>query len=419
MSSRYKRELIIAFVLLSVSPVRDAIGSGYAFTNIADTTMMAPFGANFRFFSFPSLDGETASFSVAAQDVSISGVFSGSGGPITSIAKTGDAAPLGSFTNFRQWLVSSGAGQTAFVAGSTGGSGVYTGNGGAVSTVAKVGDPAPIGTFSLFNDGPDMDNGITVFTAEYNSGGNKGVFTANGSTLTTIAKTGDAAPSGTFNGFSNSVIDGSAVAFTGTFGTKSLGVPFSGVFLSQGGSVTTIMKEGDPAPTSTFDPIPGSPSLSGTTVAFPATYSFHSRAGIFTGSGGPLTTIVKTGDTAPVGVFGSTIVQPSMVGDSIAFRATYGPGEQGLFINKDGQNSVVIKLGDALFGSAVTGLNMSPFGLDRSGTGNLAFLYTLSDGRTGIAIATAVPEPCTSLHELMAMAGSVLVVRSRRRRVCM
>ena len=40
-----------------------------------------------------------------------------------------------------------------------------------------------------------------------------------------------------------------------------------------------------------------------------------------------------------------------------------------------------------LFGSTVASLNFSDLGLDRGGSGNLAFNYGLADGRTGVAMA--------------------------------
>lgn len=404
MKSMHQRILIALTILLCIASGNRAIGATYAFTNIADSTMQASFGAPYRFFTLPSVSGgDIVSFTSRAQDTSLAGVFSGSGGPVTTIAKTGDAAPLGTFTLFFQWSASSNDGTTAFVGGSTGGSGVYTGTGGAVSTIAKVGDPAPIGTFSQFNATPDTDSGTAVFVASYNSGANKGLFTKNGGTLTTIAKSGDAAPSGTFTDFDSVMIDGNVISF---------GANSNGIYKWQGGSITTIAKGGDAAPVGVFDPM-GLGSLSGGTVAFSATYSFHSLSGIFTGSGGALTTIAKSGDPAPVGVFGSVLTSPSLVDDTIAFRATYGPGNNGILVNKNGQFSELIKIGDALFGSTVSTLSMGTFALDRSGSGNLAFLYSLADGRSGVALAQPVPEPSSCL---LAVAVVGLCAAGTRRR---
>lgn len=395
MKSTYQHALIALAIILGMASGERAIGATYAFTNIADNTMQASFGAPFHSFHFPSVsNGNVVSFSGRAGDTTVSGVFSGSGGALTTIAKTGDTSPLGTFTAFYLWPVSSEAGVTAFVARSTGGDGIYTGNGGPVTTIAKKGDPAPVGTFSAFDDTPQVDNGVAVFVASYDGGANEGVFTKNGGNLTTIAKKGDA-PAGTvLSTFATSRIDGDVISF---------GANTNAIFKSQGGLITKIVAGGDAAPTGVFDAIRNPHSLSGQTVAFSADFPFVTNAGIFTGSGGPLTTIAKTGDPAPDGTFGTIMLAPSIVDDTVAFRASYTGGQR-IIVSKSGQLSEVIKTGDPLFGSTVSGVQTGTFALDQSGSGSLAFLYTLANGRSGVALAQPVPEPSSCLL-VVAIAG--------------
>jgi hypothetical protein len=104
-----------------------------------------------------------------------------------------------------------------------------------------------------------------------------------------------------------------------------------------------------------------------------------------------LTTIVKSGDPAPSGTF-TTFGGPSIRSGLIAFTGGYS-GVTSLFV-KDGPSlTEVIKTGDTLFGQSLTSLAITPASLDHTGTGNLAFHYTLGDGRIGVALAIlVVPE---------------------------
>ena len=63
----------------------------------------------------------------------------------------------------------------------------------------------------------------------------------------------------------------------------------------------------------------------------------------------------------------------------MAFYASLDAGGTGIFTSDDLVNAVV-RTGDALFGSTVTSLNFFREGLNDSG--QLAFYYSLSDGRT-------------------------------------
>jgi hypothetical protein len=184
-----------------------------------------------------------------------------------------------------------------------------------------------------------------------------------------------------------------------------------GIFTGSGGPTITIAKTGDAAPSGTFTFF-NDPAISGSTVAFTGNYS--SGSGIFTGSGGPLTTIAKTGDAAPSGTF-TSFSAPAISGTTVAFRAVYGV-DQGIFTGSGGLLETVIKNGDPLFGSTVDGLLLGRFGIDPSGSGNLAFFYALADGRSGIAIASAaVPEARAWLMLALVGAGTACAILVRRK----
>jgi len=92
-------------------------------------------------------------------------------------------------------------------------------------------------------------------------------------------------------------------------------------------------------------------------------YNGGTDTGIFTGSGGALTTIVKLGDAAPVGTF--TDFGPlSVSGDTTAFVGAY-TGGSGLFMGSSGTLTSILLQGDSLFGSTVTSLTSRPFRLRR------------------------------------------------------
>ena len=93
----------------------------------------------------------------------------------------------------------------------------------------------------------------------------------------------------------------------------------------------------------------------------------------------------------------------------IAFAAGFG-GVGGIYTGTSPATDFVIRVGDPLFGSTLTGYSFGSDGLND--LGQVAFYYALANGRSGIAIATPVPEPGS-----VALAATALValgVLSRR-----
>jgi outer membrane protein assembly factor BamB len=376
--SRPARAIVAAFALCLLV-TGSAQASLHTYLNIADNTTAAPTGV-FSFFNAPSISGGTVAF----QGVYAGGegIFTGSGGALTTIAKSGDPAPPGgTFTGLHFPAIDGGT--VAFRAIFAGGHGIFTGSGGALNTIAKTGDTAPPGGAFHFIGTAAIDGGTVAFRGSF--AGANGIFTGSGGALTTIGKSGDPAPpGGTFTGFDSNAIDGGTVAFRGGYAGGS------GIFTDTGGALTTIAKTGDPAPPGgTFTGLDFT-AIDGGTVALHGFYAGGN--GIFTGSGGALTTIVKSGDPAPPGTTFTFFNIAAIDSGTVAFQGVYAGGE-GIFTDSGGTLDTVIKTGDSLFGSMVTDLNFDRFGLDRDGSGNLAFGYTLADGRNGVAVAVAsVPE---------------------------
>ncbi len=158
--------LVVLTLLLFSSP-RAVIAAHYTFTKIADNSA----------FSAPSINNEgTVTFSA-------NGIFTGSGGAITTIAAGG-----GSFSSIPDQTPSiNDRGTVAFSAElASGVKGIFTGSGGVITPIADTNGP-----FSGFFGFPTINNAGTVaFYAGLDAGGS-GIFTSDGTLTTTIADTSD------------------------------------------------------------------------------------------------------------------------------------------------------------------------------------------------------------------------------------
>lgn len=328
----------------------------YTFTNIADT------GGLFSDFEVPSINaGRTVAF-FAELSAGGEGIFTGSGGAITTIADT-DSGP---FAGFGPVPTINASGTVAFHAFPTaGGESLHTGSGGAITLVVDTSGP-----FSSFGE-PSINASGTVAVQGGPDTGGDGTYTFSGGTTTTIAESG-----GEFFTFVgrpsiNAAGTASFVAFTDDGDEE-------GVFIGNGGPITTIAHTTGP-----FALLLGSnPSINDSgTVAFLAPTD-AGAFGIFTGNGGATTPIVDA--SGPFFGFGD----PALNADgTVAFAATFdNPGVGGgIFIGDDPVADKVIQIGDPLFGSTVTLLFFAKAGLNDDG--DVAFGYTLDNGVSGIAVA--------------------------------
>lgn len=257
--------------------------------------------------------------------------------------------------------------------------GIFTGSGGAVTAIKKTGDTAPSGGFTSFLD-PAISGTTVAFQGGYDTN-LRGVFSSSGGPMTTIAKSADMVPPvGALTNFKAPAISGGTVAFEGDYSGGQA------IFTGTGGTPTIIAKTGDAAPVGTFDPTGFfEPTIDGTNLAFRARYGGGAGSGIFRWNGTALTTVVKTGDAAPSATF-SLFSDPAIAGNNVAFVGNYG-AQHALFVSSAGVLTPVIKKGDILFGQTVATVTFEKFGLDPGGSGNLAFSYTLLNGQAGIALA--------------------------------
>jgi hypothetical protein len=409
-TSRLRMRLCVTTLIVAGAILPPAVhAGGYQFVNIADTTMAAPGGGVFTGFSFGATAGGEVVFRATIQGggAGDQGIFRGDGGPLSTVIPAGDVTALGPLTSVGWPTMNNGV--VAFTARSATGDGVFASTGGVHTLVANV---LP---WVQSNSG-----GTVAFYAGYGPGLG-GVFAGAGGALATIVKNGDPAPSGGFQDFEATSgppsISGANVAFRGSWGSNS------GLFLTSGGAPTLLLKGGDPAPLGNFGRF-SAPKLSGNTVAFTATYGidYAPMAAVMTMSGGVLTTIADSRSPAPWGEFGEYLEYaiPSIVGDTVVFSAFEQPFlDAGVFVSDGGPLTTLIKTGDGLFGGTVGqgpggfggGVFSSPYALDAHGAGNIGFQYELVDGRKGIAMAVYIAEPSTG-----AMIGVMAVLAICRRR---
>ncbi|BBO35062.1 choice-of-anchor tandem repeat NxxGxxAF-containing protein [Lacipirellula parvula] len=79
----------------------------------------------------------------------------------------------------------------------------------------------------------------------------------------------------------------------------------------------------------------------------------------------------------------------------IVFQASLDNHARGIFVGPNPTADKVILSGDSLFGGVV---DYFQFGSGFNDAGQVAFAYVLTNGVSGIALATPVPEPCAAVH---------------------
>jgi hypothetical protein len=352
------------------------------------------------------------------------GEFRGSGGSVTHIALEGNPVPGGG--TFSSWFGPpqiNEAGQVAFRADIDTGAGyddaaVFRGTGGPVTLIAREGQAAPDGNGTLswlWSDFPALNkSGQVAFSANLQgtSGGttdNRAIFRGNGGALTQIARAGQTAPdgNGVFSGYNFSYTSlnntGQAAFGLDLTGTSGGTKDDSGIFLGDGGPITQVAREGDITPDGTgyLGPF-GTPSLNNAgEVAFTAEITgtkggLRDGSGIFRGAGRRLTQIARTGQSAPDGngTFSYFEFWAGEMNDKgqLAFRAyltgTSGgtSDDLGLFFFDGVGLQQIARAGQSLGGSIINGLGLNNDCINE--LGQVAYRAHLIDGKEAVVLWT-------------------------------
>jgi hypothetical protein len=346
----------------------------YTFTNVTDTT--EEFSG---LFSPPQLNaGGTLQFS-ARLDNGHSGTFTkAAGGPTTTIVSTapsfGGLASSGGSINASGTVAFQGDNPTV-----TPSQAIYTGAGGAHTLIAGNESTSPFSEFGSSGVEAINDSGTVAFYARHraSAGGGEGIFTRSGGTgpIITVADS----TSGMFNQVSSqpSINAGGSVAFSAAGTTSAVG---EGIFVvAPGGAVTTIADASD----GLTSPATSSLNNSGTVVFLAFAGSVR---GIYTGNGAALTTVANDSGDYRQFLFTPAINNNGMV----VFNALLEDSRRGIFAGPDPVADKVIIVGDTLFGATVSDVT---FFRGLNDNGDIAFLYSLENGVTGVALAAAMPAP--------------------------
>lgn len=326
---------------------------------------------------------------------------------LTPIAESGDR-----FADFAPYVASiNNAGVVAFQAALRGGgSGVFTGSGGAITSVVETGDgplaevcshpdinadgaicfyaarrPTGHGVF-LVRDGrtipvadtrgplgPTMnDAGLVAFRVGPDTGEGE-IRTGDGRTTTLVAQSGDC-----FSRFLGlPVVNGrGAVALRADLATGGQGLYVGDG--GDGGALTTIVETGE-----RFAQLGSFPILNDAgTVAFSAVLR-SGGAGVFAAAGGRLETVIDS--SGPFESFRGVLINNA---GQVVFYATPRGGALGVFTGPDPATDRVISMGGPLLGSTVADFALNPVSFNDRG--QLAIRARLADGRHFILRADPV-----------------------------
>lgn len=307
--------------------------------------------------------------------------------------------------------------------------------------IAREGQDSPSGDGAIFAFEPPVLNnaGQVAFEGEILiSGGNRlgGIFRSDEAIgLAEIAREGEASPDGNgkFSGFRNIMLnDSGQVVFRGELtGTNGDAGDDTGIFVGDGATgLTQIAREGQAAPDDNgsfsqfhFSRLPvvngvGQVAFLGGLIG--TSHGASDDTGIFLGDGitDPMQ-IAREGQASPDGNGSFALLTDPVLNNAgqVAFASLITDNDLGIFLYDDLHGMIkVVREGDSFLGSTLTNLfffsSQESSGLND--LGQIAFRFDLADGRSGIAIASLVPEPTPLLLAAMVSGGAFL----RRRQAC-
>ena len=343
----------------------------FQFTNIADNT------SSFTgFTTFPAINSRGTVVFQATGPKFTDGIFEAQNGEITTVA-AGNALTL-----FGQDPVINDAGVVAFEANlNTSTRAIFTFDGTSTKTIVNTTEQ---GLIARFLGSPSINRfGAVAFFSPRTGFRSQAVFIGDGGPLTAIADTTNS----NFSGFENVAIsDLGKVTFGASTNDGNTGIFVTstqrgrdGEFEAVPDGTIDIIDTNNPNFTGFGDPVI---NVSGTI----ADEVFRSDGSIEVLTGD------RKGVTARTDITTNAFLEvehPSINDEgAVAFFAIRNDGSQVILLATPNSDKPVpvIQSGDPLFGSVVTSIDLGRFALNNRF--QMAFEYTLEDGRTGIAIAS-------------------------------
>ena len=300
------------------------------------------------------------------------------GGPITTIVTNN-----GAYTNIGVYPALNDNGTVAFTANFGGGTGVFTGSGGPITPVYQSNPAGPFTSFSSNAHPAINQSGEVAFFADYNYGSNNifasaGVFAGpGGTTFHDIIDNSTGLTSFNSPSINNT---GEVAGATGSAVYEGIGSDNPTIIASNTGGnyrsfdLATINSSGEVA----FDAY---------TTTGSGIYTYNSSTGVTQIAAG-----TNDEGTDLQQVFDPTINSSGAVAfGGYTWNSSIGGLVAGIYTGNDPVADKVIAYGDPLFGSTVTSVSNQFFGFNNAG--QVAFVYYLADGAVGIGIATPVGNP--------------------------
>jgi len=349
---------MVAAALTAVLATPVAAQPSYTFTRIADTRA---FAGEVRSPVALNDDGQVAF--VAATSAGVTGVFVGSGGAVTTAADTSSVFTFFGFPGIN------GLGQATFFANKGAElAGYYAGLDGATTIVENRGAVGGFGGDIFSSPSGKFSTAEIVLRLPRQA---QAIVVGDGGRVIRIADT-----SGLFQllDFDPRVNASGLVAFHATRRDLS-----EGIFVGKGGALSTIADTSGPFVSFNDSPAINDPG----DVLFEAVASASNGSlitGLFLGSRGEIRSVLDSR-----GAFADFGRAPGLnAKGEIAFQGTTNAGLIGIFTGGDPAADRVIAVGDSLDGSVVSGFDPLSFASSLNNAGQIAFLVSLADGRTGV-----------------------------------
>jgi hypothetical protein len=343
----------------------EVLARPYTFKKIADTA------GDFSSVVSPTINAAGTVAFFATYDGVGAGIFTGNGGPITTIVDTFTV-----FSDIRTDSSINAHGVVAFRATVfEGPTGLYVGSGGPLTTIADASGP-----FQNFGPSPSINDAGMVAFMGIPDVGRFGVFAGDGTTTVTIAD-----GNGPVGNFGNPSINNSGVAaFYGEL--KIGGMP--GVFASSGGGAVTTIADSTGPLNGFGHPLGqngilqrGKPSINASgAVAFHAKMD-ESGEGVFVGSGAAPPLSAADTVAGPFDALGNIVMNGS---GQVAFEGSIDSRGSGIYTGNNLTMDLVVHIGDKLFGSTISHYSLGGIN-DR---GEIVFRYGASNNQDVIAVAS-------------------------------